>query len=346
MSNIMSSYERVVKLFTGETPDRIVVLPQIGDHAGWKAGISMDLIYHDVEKTVEAHLLAYKKYGYDIVAIQVEPSWPVAEACGCDVTYPKDKCPWITKNIIHKAEDIDNLQIPDFYDNPATRTILEATKILKQKIGKEAMIAGYITGPLTFALQLMPYTDFVINMKKDPHFIKALVSKSTEIGNAFLGALKDAGAELAVICEHDLQLLSPKMWQDFSLDFLAKQTAVFEYNVLHTCGNVEKQLTTLATQISNIPNLQFINFSHEVSISHMAEVYGDSMGLCGNIDHIHLLPSAKTEEISSACKSAITEGLKASAFMLGPGCEITIDTPEENVKAFVESAELYGRYPS
>ena len=342
----MSSYERVTKLFTGETPDRIAVLPQIGDHAGWKAGITMDVIYHDAEKIADAHLKAYEEYGYDIVAIQVEPSWPVAEACGCEVTYPKDKCPWITKNIIQKAEDVDKLQIPDFYTNSATRTILEATKILTKRIGKDAMISGYMTGPLTFALQLMPYTDFVIKMKKDPQFIKALVRKSTEIGKAFLSALKDAGAEVAIICEHDLQLLSPKMWEEYSLAYLSEQTEVFDYNVLHTCGNVEAQLTSLAYQISKVPNLQFINFSNEVSISRMVEVYGDSMGLCGNIDHIHLLPSAKTEEISNACKTAIKEGLRAPAFMLGPGCEITIDTPEDNVRAFVESAELFGSYTS
>ena len=97
MASSMSSYHRVTKLFTGETPDRIAVLPQIGDHAGWKAGITMDVIYHDAKRTADAHLRAYETYGYDIAAIQVEPSWPVAEACGCEVTYPKGKCPWITK---------------------------------------------------------------------------------------------------------------------------------------------------------------------------------------------------------------------------------------------------------
>lgn len=344
MRDGMNSYERVVKLFTGEKPDRIAVLPQIGDHAGYKAGLTMDVMYHDAEKTADAHLRAYETYGYDIVAIQVEPSWPVAETCGCEVVYPEDKCPWITKNIINKPGDVDKVKVPDFSAHPATGTILEATAKLREKIGKEVMISGYMTGPLTFSLQLMPYNDFVYSTKKDPPFIEAVVKKSTEIGVAFFQALKDAGAELSVICEHDLQLLSPKMWQEYSLKNLPKQTGITPYNILHTCGNIELQLTKLASEIAGIPNLQFINFSHEVSISKMAEAFGNSIGLCGNIDHIHLLPSATPDKIKEVCKSAIEEGLKAKAFLLGPGCEITIDTPEENVKAFVESARLFGEY--
>ncbi len=340
----MSSLERVKMLFGGQRPDRIAVLPQIGDHAGRIAGLPMDVIYHDGERTADAHLRAYEKYRYDIAAIQVEPSWPVAEACGCTVVYPPDKCPWITENIIRLPKDVDKVKVPDFHAHPATRTILEATSKLKKQIGGEAVIAGYMTGPLTFALQLMPYNDFVMSTKKDPVFVEAVVRKSTEIGRAFFTALRDAGAEVSVICEHDLQLFSPKMWRRYCIANLREQTAVCDWNVLHTCGSVEAQLRSLADEFAGVPHLQFINFSHEVSIAEMIAAYNGSMGLCGNIDHIHLLPSATPDEVREACRKAIEAGLEAKAFMLGPGCEITIDTPEENVEAFVRSAELYGEY--
>jgi uroporphyrinogen decarboxylase len=344
MAARMSSSERVTKLFNGQKPDRVAVLPQIGDHAGHIAGLPMDVIYHDGEKIADAHLRAYEKYRYDIAAVQVEPSWPVAEACGCEVVYPADKCPWITKNIIKKPGDVDKVKVPDFHSHPETGTILEATVKLKKEIGGEAVISGYMTGPLTFALQLMPYNDFVMGTKKDPAFVQAVVQKSTEIGTAFFTALREAGAEISVICEHDLQLFSPKMWREYCLSNLPAQTAVCSWNVLHTCGNVSAQLSALSEEIAGIPLLQFINFSHEVPIKAMIEAYNGSMGLCGNIDHIHLLPSATPAEVQDACRKTIEEGLKARAFMLGPGCEITIDTPEENVEAFVRSAELYGEY--
>ncbi|MCZ7665461.1 MAG: hypothetical protein M5U22_22165 [Thermoleophilia bacterium] len=340
----LTARQRVARLFSGERPDRAAVLPQIGDHAGWVDGLTMDVIYHDPGAIARAHAKAYRDYQYDIAAIQVEPSWPVAEACGCTVTYPPDKCPWITDPVIKGPEDVRGVAVPDFEAHPATRTILEATRLLKTEIGQEAMVAGYMTGPLTFALQLMPYNDFIVSVRKGPAFAEAVVRKATNVARGFAEALRDAGADLLVVCEHDLQMFAPATMRRFSLPYLPEITSVFARNVLHTCGKVEAHLIETADELCAVPNLQFVNFSNEVSISRMAEIFGDGMGLCGNIDHIHLLPSATPDEVRAACRAAVSDGLQASAFMLAPGCEITIDTPPENVRAFVESATLYGGY--
>ncbi|GAB4255587.1 MAG: methylcobamide:CoM methyltransferase MtaA [Deferrisomatales bacterium] len=340
----MTSRERVERVFRGETPDRVPVLPQVGDHAGWVAGLTMDQIYHDAKKIAEAHVKAYRRYGYDILAIQVEPSWPVAEACGCTVTYPPEKCPWITENVIRGPEDVDKVRVPDFMAHSGTRTILEATRRLKEQVGGEAVIAGYMTGPLTFALQLMPYNDFILKTRKDPTFVAAVVGKAGEVAQAFVAALREAGADICVTCEHDLQMLAPSAFTDYILPNLSAITSVLPYNVLHVCGKVEAHLTQCADEIAGVPGLQFVNFSAEVPILKMVEVFGDRMGLCGNIDHIHLLTAGTPEEVQAACKAAIEDGRKAKAFMLGPGCEITTDTPPENIVAFVQSAALYGGY--
>jgi uroporphyrinogen decarboxylase len=340
----MKSRERVERLLKHERPDRIAVLPQLGDHAGWVNGLTMDVIYHDAVKVADAHVKALRDYGYDVAAIQVEPSWPIAEACGCTVTYPLNKCPWITERIIKNPEDIDKVKVPDFMAHPATRTILEATTLLKDKVGSNAMIAGYIPGPLTFALQLVTYNDFIIRTRKDPAFVEALINRATLVVKGFAEALKGAGAEMLVICEHDLQMFSPEAGKKYIVPHLPDVCSVFDSNMLHSCGKVESHLSRLADDLCSVRNLRFITFSHEVSISKMIEVYGDRMGISGNIDHIHLLPSGTPETVQAACRSAIEEGMKAKVFMLAPGCEITIDTPVENIKAFVQSAALFGRY--
>ncbi|MCB2189045.1 MAG: uroporphyrinogen decarboxylase family protein [Deltaproteobacteria bacterium] len=340
----MNSRERVIELFESRKPDRVAVMPQIGDHAGHIQGLTFDVLYHDAKKAYEAHLKAYQDYGYDVLAIQVEPSWPVAEACGCEVTYPPNKCPWVTKNVIKILEDVDKVKVPDFWAHPGTATILNATRMLADKLGDEVAISGYMTGPLTFALQLIPYNDFIIASRKNPELAHAVVDKATQVAKGFAKALAEAGAQIHVICEHDLQMFSPKDMHSFILPRIAAITAETPYNVLHTCGQVGAHLKAGAKELCQVPNLQFVNFSHEVSIFSMLEVFGQNMGLCGNIDHIQLLPHATPEEVSEACGKAIKEGMKAKAFMLGPGCEITIDTPPENIKAFVKSAELYGTY--
>ena len=101
----MDSFERVYAALEGRQVDRPPVLPQIGDHAGIINNLTYDIMYKDAQKAANAHLKALDLYGYDITTIQVEPSWPVAEACGATVNYPPDKNPWIIKPVLNSEDD-------------------------------------------------------------------------------------------------------------------------------------------------------------------------------------------------------------------------------------------------
>ena len=65
------------------------------------------------------------------------------------------------------------------------------------------------------------------------------------------------------------------------------------------------------------------------------------IGVAGNIDHIELLPMGKPADIETAVHAAIKASGGDNRFMVAPGCEITSDTPIENIKAFVNAADTY-----
>jgi uroporphyrinogen-III decarboxylase len=65
------------------------------------------------------------------------------------------------------------------------------------------------------------------------------------------------------------------------------------------------------------------------------------IGVAGNIDHIELLPTGTPEAIETAVHAAIKASGGDTRFMVAPGCEITSDTPVDNVKAFVRAAQTY-----
>ncbi|TFF63749.1 MAG: hypothetical protein EU521_00435 [Promethearchaeota archaeon] len=65
------------------------------------------------------------------------------------------------------------------------------------------------------------------------------------------------------------------------------------------------------------------------------------MGIAGNIDHFKLLTSGTPQEIQTAVHKAIEASGGDPRFMIAPGCEITVDTPIENVKAYVNAVKHY-----
>jgi uroporphyrinogen decarboxylase len=57
-----------------------------------------------------------------------------------------------------------------------------------------------------------------------------------------------------------------------------------------------------------------------------------------------LLASGTPGEIEDACREAIAIMAPEGGFILGPGCALGTETPDENIRALVEAAQKYGRY--
>ena len=335
----MNSYERVYAALEGRPVDRPPVFPQIGDHAGIINGLTYNVMYEDPVKAAEAHIKAQALYGYDITAIQVEPSWPVAEACGATVTYPPNTYPWITDYLIKEDKDLDKLVVPDFMATQSSRTMIEGTRILAEKAG--VPVAGFMSGPVTFAMQLMPYEAVIKRFIKRPDFVHELISKAVEVIKAYGQALKDAGATIFVICEHDVQMLSPKHVRAFCIDYLPDVCTVYEHNVVHMCGKIMPHLEASAAFLKDVPGLATINVGPHVDIARTQELLEHKVGVAGNIDHIDLLPLRTPGEVETAVHAAIKASGGDTRFMVAPGCEITSDTPIENIKAFARAAQTY-----
>jgi uroporphyrinogen decarboxylase len=198
-----------------------------------------------------------------------------------------------------------------------------------------------MTGPLTFSLQLMPYIEVFKQIAKNPEFVHKLIIKVTKVINTYIKALKDAGAQILIICEHDLQMISPKLVKEFSLDYISELFKIYDYNILHMCGKVTQHLELNADYLKKLKGLNTLSIGPNVDIESTKKLLDYKIGIAGNIDHLKLLPTGHPKEIEAAAYFAIEKSGGDSRFMLAPGCEITSDTPIENVKAFVKAAQTF-----
>ena len=335
----MDSFDRIFAALKGRSVDRAPVFPQIGDHAGIINGLTYSRMYKDAKKAAKAHLKALEMYGYDVITIQVEPSWSVAEACGAEITCPPNKNPWITKYVIKSESDLEGLEVPDFMLTESTRVFIEGTRILAREAN--VPVAAFMTGPITFSLQLLPFTVLMRKLVKDPNFIHQLIKRSIEIIKEYIYLLKEAGATIFVICEHDTQLLRPAHSKEFSIDYLPEILSVYDYNILHMCGKITPHLNAVAKYLKNFDRLNTLSIGPYVDITKTQDLLDHKIGVAGNIDHVKLLPSGTPKEIEVAVHAAINASGGDPRFLVAPGCEITGDTPIKNVKAFVHAAKTF-----
>jgi uroporphyrinogen decarboxylase len=107
------------------------------------------------------------------------------------------------------------------------------------------------------------------------------------------------------------------------------------------CGDIMPHLKFNAEYLKQLDNLSTINVGPKVDIAETQKLLAGKIGVAGNIDHIDLLPLRTPAEVETAVQDAIKASGGDPRFMVAPGCEITSDTPIENIKAFVQAAAGY-----
>jgi uroporphyrinogen-III decarboxylase len=73
------------------------------------------------------------------------------------------------------------------------------------------------------------------------------------------------------------------------------------------------------------------------------EILGDHMCIMGDVPP-SLLTLGTPEQVENYVKKLIDEVGKGGGYILCTGCELPIDTKEENYRAMLETAKSYGIY--
>ena len=64
---------------------------------------------------------------------------------------------------------------------------------------------------------------------------------------------------------------------------------------------------------------------------------GDTVAVCGNLDPVSVIQNVSAPELYKVARTLIEEE-KGRKFVFSGGCEITVNTPHENLKAMREAA--------
>jgi hypothetical protein len=197
----------------------------------------------------------------------------VASAFGAEVTFPEDQLP-MTHPVIKPGEPASRVYE---LDPPAANTgqlgdVLEYTAYFNKNAGRQYPIAlTDLQGPLDTAYLIWNTNDFMIAMLEHPKEVHYLMRMVTDLIIKFVKEMRSRAdwfvpahfppAHLPdgkgiTISEDVLALLSPRMYEQFSLPYLNELSEEFGGIVIHSCGNIEHQLGVL----EKVHNLRGINF--------------------------------------------------------------------------------------
>jgi uroporphyrinogen decarboxylase len=341
----MNSIERTLRTLSFQPVDRVpvdlhnfMVTPRF-------LGITYYAdFFRNGEAMAEAQIKAWQRYGHDVLMIE-NGTAALAEACGVQVEYLKSSAPVAKKPAISNLDEVDKLKIPDPYKDPLLRELLKATRIVVEEIGDRVYVMGRADqGPFSLACEIRGMGEFLLDLAlgKNLEKIHQLLDFCRKVSELYVVAQIEQGAHATSIGDSPSgpDVISPQYYRDYAYPYVKKLVSNIKKKDItlayHICGNstliIEDMVSTGATIIE-------IDQKADQQVSKSAAA--GKATLLGPIDPSEVMAHGTPELVMEKCKEALENLSPGGGFILGPGCALPPDTPDENIDAMIESSKKF-----
>lgn len=283
----------------------------------------------DYRVLVESNMKCLEYFDFDMVSLISDP-YRETSAFGARVEFVPEGVPKCLSKIITGRDDIEKLENPDVYKNPRTLDRIRGAEYYQRLLKGTLPVMGWVEGPLAEACDLAGVTEMLMMLLMDPDGSKMLLDKCLRTARDFARAQVEAGCDLIGVGDAICSQIDRDTYDTFVLD-LHRELADYIHSLgarvkFHICGNT----THLWPSLRKV-NVDFFDLDYMADMEEAFLVFGPEVVRCGNINPVDI-QNLEAKEVYDQCKSLITKE-SGRKFMLSGGCEITVNTPAENLLA-------------
>lgn len=335
----MNGYERLLGMIEGRQVDQLPLMPITMMFAADLAGVPYGRYAADYRTLVEAQLRAAERFSFDYVSCISDPAREAAD-CGAKVQRFDNQPPAIveTEALLADKRVLARLKAPDPLGGGRMHDRVRAAELFRQKVGGQLLIEGWIEGPCAEAADLRGINHLMLDFYDDPEFVRDLFDFVVEMELVFAKAQIDAGVDILGMGDAAASLVGPQIYEQFILPYEVKMVAAIHEMGgrvrLHICGNTSRILAGMGATGSDLVDLDWM-----APIAEARKAMGPEQTLAGNIDPVAVLRNGTPDSITAAIAQCHREA--GSRYVVAAGCEVTRDTPLENVEALADYARSH-----
>lgn len=326
----MTSRERVLAHLAGKPVDRLPVMPITMQFAAGLIGATYHQYESDYRVLAEGQVRVAEEFGFDYVNTMSDPAREAAD-CGAAVEFFIDSPAAMIEgeSLLADKGVLGSICMPDPRSGKRMSNGLQAVALLRQKVGDEKIVEGWIEGPCAEAADLRGINTLMLDFYDDPVFVRELFEWVVEMELRFAREQVKAGADIIGVGDAAASLVGPHIYEEFVWPSEKKLIdglhAMGTKVRLHICGNTRFALEGMGRLGADIVDLD--------SMAPLAEArakMGGGQVLLGNLDPVAALRNSTPERIWAGVARCHEEA--GQRFIVGTGCEIPRDTPPENVR--------------
>lgn len=321
-----------------ETPDRVPTAPPFQGYWALESfGVTVPESIAEPAKAVEALKRAQEACPFD--ALEVSWDWfAFLDVVGCTSQIEDAGSPMVVKNPMSSIDDVADLKPVDTSGDERVKASVVAAEALLPEFVDEYFCYATVPLPFTLAGHMRDAARLMSDLIKRPEQTHVLLDYCTGLIIKHIKLYQDIGVEGFFICDPSASgnLLSPKHFEGFVKPYTGRVIEAIDAmglpTILHICGNTTKVLPMVKELGPGA-----LSFDHAVDPGVAKEAIGDTVCLLGNLDPADtLLADVDTvRDAAAACLDACKAG---GGYVMGAGCDLSVDTPIENVRAMIDIA--------
>ena len=334
----MKAWERTRRAIRHETIDRFPVFSIMLAPSCQLTGVRQRDFFTNSKIMADTLLRAQQLLDCDGIYVSRD-NWVYHEALGGTLVYPEDDETFSKQVLLSSVEDFRKLQIPDPWQSPGMRTVLEAASQVVETTADELYIQANIdTGPFSLAAILRGTQDFLYDLyDTPPTLLREFMEFCTEVVITYGKAMIGTGVHGIQMGEATASLLNEELFSEYALPYVIRASSALENKTcdrwVHVCGKTDHLLSKLGT----IP-MEGLELDAPTDLQIARQAIGDRIALKGNLDTSHLLMDSP-REIYEESRKILTDFPDNTGLVFSAGCGIPRMAPKANLLAMVQAAK-------
>lgn len=339
----MTSMQRVLTTLGHNEPDRVPLFFLFTMHGAKELGLSTKDYFSSAVSVAEGQLRLLEKYKHDnLYSFFYAPV--EIEAWGGEVIYSTDGPPNSGEPFIQSHGQILDLTAPPVEETPCLAKVIEATRLMKDKVKDEAPILGVVVSPFSLPVMQLGFEAYLEIICREPKLFNRLMDVNKLFCANWANAQLKAGA--TAICYFD-PISSPTI---IPRDIYLKTGHPV---ALETLKLIEGPTATHMASGRILPIIDDLAATGTAAVGvssyeDLTEIKDSCRGRLTVLGNLNGIEMSRWDEgdAAKAVHEAVSKAGPGGGFILSDNHgEIPFHVPDKVLLAVSEAIREFGRYP-
>jgi uroporphyrinogen decarboxylase len=260
-----------------------------------------------------------------------------AEALGLPIKFEENDTPSVSGHDIKTLEDLETLKAK--WTGNGGRMDLFTDVVRGFSAKNEGLTGAYVIGPFTLAGELMGSSELTMSTILDPDLVTAFLEFSVDVITDYTRRLFEAGADMVCMLEPTAMMISPDQFEVFSLEPFKRIQERVDHKplILHICGNTSHLIEKMGES-----GAAGLSLDWQIDMVDSIQKIPEDMLLIGNLDPVQVFLQGNPESVKADTRILMEKMKPYRNFVASSGCDLPLETPQENIAAFMEAAVAEG----